>query len=132
MHIILASLSLQMRAAERDDYSEYDEDYPLGELNSPDSNPDITQDLEDENDDDEYCEWLKCDKDLRQERGIRRYLDLPFLKKLVRNLNPFSRPRLEMHFYLFKREFPDCGKELIMGDANSIRTSGLDASLPTR
>ncbi|XP_065356581.1 phospholipase A1 2-like [Calliphora vicina] len=111
---------------------DYDEDYPVAELNSQDKNLDINQALEDENDDDEYCEWLKCDKDLRQERGFRRFLDVPFLKKLVRNLSPFSRPRLEMHFYLFKREFPDCGRELIIGDVNSLRASGLDASKPTR
>ncbi|XP_037825706.1 phospholipase A1 2-like [Lucilia sericata] len=111
------------------DAYDYDEDYPVGELND---NNDITPDLEDENDDEEYCEWQKCDKDLRQERGFRRFIDVPFLKKLVRNLSPFSRPRLEMHFYLFKREFPDCGKELIMGDINSLLSSGLNASVPTR
>lgn len=110
----------------------YDEDYPSAELNSNEKDKDFEHALEDENEDDEYCEWLKCDKDLREERGFRRYLDLPFLKKLARNLNPFRRPRLEMHFYLFKREFPDCGKELIMGDVESFLKSGLDPQQPTR
>lgn len=108
-----------------------DEDYSMAELNLQQKSADLTHVLEDENDDDEYGEWYKCDKDLRKPRGFRRFLDLPFLKKFVRNLSPFTRPRLQMNFYLFTREFPDCGKELVMTD-DSLLTSGLNASHPTR
>ncbi|XP_068154425.1 phospholipase A1 [Drosophila tropicalis] len=88
--------------------------------------------------DDEHAEaqhgvWNKCDNDLSQPRGIGKFLDLPFLKKIAKNLNPFAnRQQLRMHFYLFKREFPECGREMDFTNEKKWSQSGYNASLPTR
>ncbi|XP_037960661.1 phospholipase A1 [Teleopsis dalmanni] len=98
-----------------------------------DENTDINETLEDEFESDKFCEWDKCDKDkdLREPRGFSKYLDLQFLKKLVKNLNPFSKGDMQMRYFLFKKDFSECGHEIFLGD-NSIFTSGLNATHPTR
>lgn len=116
--------------SDSDSDSDYDaDDNDLSELNE--KGPDVKQLLHDEDDSDIFTAWNKCDKDLRRPRGIRKYLDFSFLRKFFRNLIPFAMPKLQMNFYLFKRDFPDCGREIRMDD-NSVYTSGLNASHPTR
>nr|ABC48945.1 yolk protein 3 [Glossina morsitans morsitans] len=116
------------------------DEYNLSELVDRDSDYDqddevdidaINNFLKDEEDDDEWCEWLKCDNDLRQPKGFRRYVDVPFIKKILKNLNPFSKPELTMKFYLFKQDFRDCGREIGHTD-DSFYTRDLDNSIPTR
>ncbi|XP_017859308.1 PREDICTED: phospholipase A1 [Drosophila arizonae] len=80
----------------------------------------------------EHCVWNKCDNDLSEPRGIGSFLDLSFLKKIAVNLNPFGTPRHRMQFYLFKREFPECGRELDFGNERKWRHAGFNSSLPTR
>ncbi|XP_030377233.1 phospholipase A1 2 [Scaptodrosophila lebanonensis] len=88
--------------------------------------------LKDENEDAEPCVWNKCDKDFNEARGIHKYVDFTFLKKIVKNWNPFSSAGSRMQFYLFKREFPDCGQELDFTQVRKWRHSDFNASLPTR
>ncbi|BFF93177.1 phospholipase A1 2 [Drosophila madeirensis] len=93
---------------------------------------DILASLDDEYEGAKHCEWNTCDKDLRESRGIGSFLDLSFIKKIAGNFNPFGSHKLRMQFYLFKREFPECGRELDFGSENKWRHSGFNASLPTR
>ncbi|KAH8410297.1 hypothetical protein KR009_010782, partial [Drosophila setifemur] len=93
---------------------------------------DILEQLDDEHDGAKYHEWNKCDKDLSKSRGIGKFLDLPFIRKIASNLNPFSSKKLHMQFYLFKREFPMCGRELDFTNEQKWKHSGFNASLPTR
>ncbi|EDW63711.1 phospholipase A1 [Drosophila virilis] len=80
----------------------------------------------------EHCAWNKCDNDLSEPRGIGSFLDLAFLKKIAGNLNPFGTTRHRMLFYLFKREFPDCGREMDFQNDQKWRHTGFNRSLPTR
>ncbi|KAH8314731.1 hypothetical protein KR059_007391, partial [Drosophila kikkawai] len=93
---------------------------------------DILAHLDDEYEGAEHFDWNKCDKDLSESRGIGKFLDLPFIKKIASNLNPFSSKKLRMQFYLFKREFPECGRELDFSNERKIKKAGFNASLPTR
>ncbi|XP_017050446.1 phospholipase A1 [Drosophila ficusphila] len=93
---------------------------------------DILANLDDEYEGAEHCAWNQCDKDLSESRGIGRFLDLPFIRKIASNLNPFASKKLRMQFYLFKREFPQCGRELDFSSEQKWRSSGFNASLPTR
>ncbi|XP_020809415.1 phospholipase A1 2 [Drosophila serrata] len=93
---------------------------------------DILAHLDDEYEGAKHYDWNKCDKDLSESRGIGKFLDLPFIKKIASNLNPFSSKKLRMQFYLFKREFPECGRELDFSSERKFKNSGFNASLPTR
>uniref|UniRef100_A0A1I8PLD0 Lipase domain-containing protein n=1 Tax=Stomoxys calcitrans TaxID=35570 RepID=A0A1I8PLD0_STOCA len=106
------------------DYRDYD--YALSELREQER-----VHFQDEDDDAGFNEWNQCDQELSKPRGFRRYLDFSFLRKFFRNLVPFAMPKLQMNFYLFKRDFPNCGREISF-DEESIYTSMLNASHPTR
>ncbi|KAH8244686.1 hypothetical protein KR032_004733, partial [Drosophila birchii] len=93
---------------------------------------DILAHLDDEYEGAKHYDWNKCDKDLSESRGIGKFLDLPFIKKIASNLNPFSTKKLRMQFYLFKREFPECGRELDFSNERKFKNAGFNASLPTR
>lgn len=72
----------------------------------------------------------KCDHKLTKSH---KYLDYPFWKKFFRHWVPFSNSsRVKMQFFLFKRDFPDCGRELFPGDDETLERSGFDARHPTR
>ncbi|EDW64482.2 phospholipase A1 isoform X1 [Drosophila virilis] len=71
-----------------------------------------------------------CDHKLTKSN---KYLDYPFWKKFFKHLVPFtSSARVKMQFFLFKRDFPDCGKELFPNDDETLERSGFDARHPTR
>ncbi|XP_073822216.1 phospholipase A1-like [Musca autumnalis] len=109
--------------------SKYDEaNRTLSELKAK---PLDDQFLHDEDNDDNFMEWNKCDNYLSQPRGVKKYVDTSFLKKFFRNLVPYAAQKLQMNFYLFKRAFPDCGREISLND-DSIYSCGLNASHPTR
>ncbi|KAM8717665.1 hypothetical protein ACLKA7_004373 [Drosophila subpalustris] len=94
---------------------------------------DILATLEaDEHKDAEHCEWNKCDNDLSEPSGIGSFLDLPFLKKIARNLNPFANANHRMLFYLFRREHPECGRQLDFSNKKKWQHTGFNSSLPTR
>ncbi|ALC40141.1 CG4267 [Drosophila busckii] len=62
-----------------------------------------------------------------------KYMDTGFWKKFFKHWIPFtSSARVKMQFYLFKRDFPDCGRELFPGDDATLERSGFDARHPTR
>ncbi|XP_075152347.1 phospholipase A1-like [Haematobia irritans] len=92
---------------------------------------DDTFEFSDEDDDACYHEWNKCDHELREPRGFEKYWDFSFIKKFFRNLIPCGNDILKINYYLFKRDFPDCGREINMDD-NSIISSEINASHPTR
>ena len=121
--LIFCSISIDAATMDRDLVSEAytDEDHS-----------DLVNALDDESENDDFCEWIHCDNDLSSPRGFRKYLDLPFLKKVVRNLNPFKSTKMNMRFFLFKKQFPECGREISIMDTNSVYTSGFNASHPTR
>ncbi|XP_017859862.1 PREDICTED: phospholipase A1 2 [Drosophila arizonae] len=71
-----------------------------------------------------------CDHKLTKSN---KYLDYPFWKKFFKHLVPFtSSSRSKMQFFLFKRDFPDCGRELFANDDETLARSGFDARHPTR
>ncbi|XP_034473511.1 phospholipase A1 2 isoform X1 [Drosophila innubila] len=86
----------------------------------------------DEYKDAEHCEWNKCDNDLSKPSGIGRFLDLAFLKKIFHNLNPFANANHRMFFYLFRRESPECGRQLDFNNKRKWQHAGFNSSLPTR
>lgn len=93
----------------------------------------MDEELEDESEDDEFCVWHKCDNDLREPRGFKKYFDLSFLKKFMSHLNPFGMSRMNMNFYLFKQDFPECGRELRISDEREeILRAGFNPRQPTR
>lgn len=93
---------------------------------------DILANLDDEYEGAKHYDWNVCDKDLSESRGIGKFLDLPFIKKIASNLNPFGSKKLRMQFYLFQREFTECGRELDFSNERKVRQAGFNASLPTR
>ncbi|KAH8412117.1 hypothetical protein KR222_011879, partial [Zaprionus bogoriensis] len=105
-----------------DSRSAFDEEQP--ETDEP-----LTALQDDEYEGAEHCEWNKCDNDLSESRS---WLDVPFLKKLARNLNPFSNPRNRMQFYLFRQANPECGREMDYHNEQKWRDAGFNSSLPTR
>ncbi|EDW75824.2 uncharacterized protein Dwil_GK14991 [Drosophila willistoni] len=75
-------------------------------------------------------EMQQCQHPLTRPKGL---LDYTFWKKFFKHWNPFtSKTRVKMQFYLFKRDFPDCGKELLIGDDELLAKSNFDARHPTR
>ncbi|XP_004521939.1 phospholipase A1 2 [Ceratitis capitata] len=93
----------------------------------------MDEELEDESADDEFCVWHKCDNDLRAPRGFKKYFDLSFLKKFMSHLNPFGMSQANMNFYLFKQEFPECGRELRLSDKREeLLRAGYNPRQPTR
>lgn len=55
-----------------------------------------------------------------------------FWKKIIKHMIPFKRPlNATVRFFLYKKDFKDCGYELLMNDEN-IKNSGLNISHPTR
>jgi len=112
-----------------------DTPFGLGQRSDISTEPevdDILANLDDEYEGAKHTEWNQCDKDLKESRGIGKYLDFSFVKKIASNLNPFGSKKLRMQFYLFKREFPECGRELDFSNERKWRHSGFNASLPTR
>lgn len=98
-----------------------------------DKNFNMDKELEDESEDDEFCVWHKCDNDLREPRGFKKYFDLSFLKKFMSHLNPFGMSQMNMNFYLFKQDFPECGRELSVSDKREeILRAGFNPRQPTR
>ncbi|EDW03519.1 phospholipase A1 [Drosophila grimshawi] len=93
---------------------------------------DLLATLEDEYETTEPCVWNKCDKDLNEKHGIGHFLDLSLIKKIARNLNPFRSRDHRMQFYLFQREFPECGRKIDFNNEKKWRHSGFNSSLPTR
>ncbi|ALC38320.1 CG6675, partial [Drosophila busckii] len=85
--------------------------------------------LEDEYEGATHSSWNSCDNDLNESRS---FLDFKFLKKLARNLNPFTKAGSRMKFYLFKREFAECGRELNFKKQRLAHYAGFNSSLPTR
>ncbi|XP_062141977.1 phospholipase A1 [Drosophila sulfurigaster albostrigata] len=72
----------------------------------------------------------KCDHKLTKSN---KYLDYPFWKKFFKHWVPFtSSSRVKMQFFLFKKDFPDCGRELFPGDDETLENSGFDSRHPTR
>ncbi|XP_001993405.3 phospholipase A1 isoform X2 [Drosophila grimshawi] len=63
-----------------------------------------------------------------------KYLDYPFWKMFFNHLVPFKgSASVKMQFFLFKRDFPHCGRELFPdGDEQALMRSGFDARHPTR
>ncbi|XP_067624474.1 phospholipase A1 VesT1.02-like isoform X2 [Eurosta solidaginis] len=93
----------------------------------------MDDEMNDENADDELCVWHKCDNDLSAPRGWGKYFDFSFLMKFLRNLNPFGMTDMKMSFYLFKREFPECGRELgINAKRKDILQAGFNPRHKTR
>ncbi|KRJ98775.1 phospholipase A1 [Drosophila yakuba] len=112
-----------------------DTPYGLGQRSDISTEPeedDILASLDDEYEEAMHYAWNTCDKDLSDSRGIGKFLDLSFIKKIASNLNPFGSKNLRMHFYLFKREFPECGREVNFSIERKWKHCGFNASLPTR
>ncbi|XP_013097823.2 phospholipase A1 [Stomoxys calcitrans] len=64
---------------------------------------------------------------------FKRHFDQSFLKKFFKHWIPFiSNDRVKMQFFLYKRDFPDCGREIVTDDEQSILTSGFNSDHPTR
>ncbi|XP_075152857.1 phospholipase A1 [Haematobia irritans] len=64
---------------------------------------------------------------------FKRYFDQSFLKKFFKHWIPFiSNERVKMQFFLYKRDFPECGREIRTDDEESIKTSGFNSDHPTR
>ncbi|EDV31309.1 uncharacterized protein Dana_GF14612 [Drosophila ananassae] len=60
-------------------------------------------------------------------------VDPSFWKKFFKHWIPFtSTARSKMQFILFKKDFADCGKELFLGNVESLKNSGFDARHQTR
>lgn len=56
-----------------------------------------------------------------------------FWRKIIKHMIPFKRPlNATVRFFLYKRDFRDCGYELLMEDDDNIKNSGLNISDPTR
>lgn len=64
---------------------------------------------------------------------FKRHFDQSFLKKFFKHWVPFlSNERVKMQFFLYKRDFPECGREIITDDVESVTASGFNADHPTR
>ncbi|TMW54450.1 hypothetical protein DOY81_000442 [Sarcophaga bullata] len=64
---------------------------------------------------------------------FRRHFDPSFLKKFFKHWIPFkSSDRVKMQFFLYKRDFPECGREIRTDDEQSVKSSGFNADHPTR
>lgn len=71
---------------------------------------------------------LACDHTLKANTTY-----ISFLKKFFRHFLPFlSNDRVRMRFFLYKRDFPDCAREIRIDDDASIQLSGFNAEHPTR
>ncbi|XP_061398373.1 phospholipase A1 2 [Musca vetustissima] len=75
-----------------------------------------------------------CVHTLKAPTGFfKRHFDKSFLKKFFKHWIPFvSNDRVKMQFYLYKRDFPECGREIITDDVDSVIRSGFNADHPTR
>ncbi|XP_020713195.1 inactive pancreatic lipase-related protein 1 [Ceratitis capitata] len=62
-----------------------------------------------------------------------RHFDSTFLKHFFKHLIPFtSSARVKMQFYLYKRDFAECGREIITDDHNTLDMSDFNPEHPTR
>ncbi|XP_022225177.1 phospholipase A1 2 isoform X2 [Drosophila obscura] len=60
-------------------------------------------------------------------------VDPSFWKKFFTHLIPFvGSSRSKMQFILFKRDFADCGREMLIDNKENLKNSGFDARHPTR
>ncbi|XP_073825392.1 phospholipase A1 [Musca autumnalis] len=90
--------------------------------------PTESKELNDTNDD-------VCVHTLKAPTGgfFKRHFDKSFLKKFFKHWIPFvSNDRVKMQFFLYKRDFPECGREIITDDVDSVMRSGFNADHPTR
>lgn len=64
---------------------------------------------------------------------FKRHFDPSFWKKFFKHWIPFtSADRVKMQFFLYKRDFPECGREIRTDDEESISLSGFNPNHPTR
>lgn len=71
-----------------------------------------------------------CGHTLRRPSG---FFDSTFLKRFFKHLIPFtSSMRVKMQFYLYKRDFAECGREIITDDGSSLEMSDFNPEHPTR
>ncbi|XP_017465931.1 PREDICTED: phospholipase A1 2 [Rhagoletis zephyria] len=62
-----------------------------------------------------------------------RHFDSTFLKHFFKHLIPFtSTMRVKMQFFLYKRDFAECGREIITDDHNTLDMSEFNPEHPTR
>lgn len=75
-----------------------------------------------------------CVHTLKAPSGFfKRHFDKSFLKKFFKHWIPFvSNDRVKMQFFLYKRDFPECGREIVTDDVDSVTRSGFNADHPTR
>ncbi|XP_050320167.1 phospholipase A1 [Bactrocera neohumeralis] len=71
-----------------------------------------------------------CGHTLRRPSG---FFDSTFLKRFFKHWIPFtSSMRVKMQFYLYKRDFAECGREIITDDGSSLEMSDFNPDHPTR
>ncbi|XP_049307155.1 phospholipase A1 [Bactrocera dorsalis] len=71
-----------------------------------------------------------CGHTLRRPSG---FFDSTFLKRFFKHWIPFtSAMRVKMQFYLYKRDFAECGREIITDDGSSLEMSEFNPEHPTR
>lgn len=64
---------------------------------------------------------------------FKRHFNTSFLKKFFKHWVPFTKTdAVKMHFYLYKRDFPECGREILMDNEESVVASGFNPEHPTR
>lgn len=75
-----------------------------------------------------------CGHTLRRPSGFfGRHFDSTFLKHFFKHLIPFtSSARVKMQFYLYKRDFAECGREIVTDDDSSLEMSEFNPEHPTR
>ncbi|XP_037959926.1 phospholipase A1 [Teleopsis dalmanni] len=76
----------------------------------------------------------ECGHTLRRPTSFfKRHVDFSFLKKFFKHWIPFtSTSRVKMEFYLYKRDFADCGRQIVTDDTESLDISGFNGDQPTR
>ncbi|XP_053959804.1 phospholipase A1 [Anastrepha ludens] len=75
-----------------------------------------------------------CGHTLRRPTSFfERHFDSTFMKNFFKHLIPFtSSMRVNMQFFLYKRGFTECGREIITDDYNSLAMSDFKPEHPTR
>lgn len=75
-----------------------------------------------------------CGHTLRRPSGFfERHFDSTFLSHFFKHLIPFtSSMRVKMQFYLYKRDFAECGREIITDVGSSLEMSDFNPEHPTR
>ncbi|XP_054744829.1 phospholipase A1 [Anastrepha obliqua] len=75
-----------------------------------------------------------CGHTLRRPTSFfKRHFDSTFMKNFFKHLIPFtSTMHVNMQFFLYKRGFAECGREIITDDYNSLAMSDFKPEHPTR